>query len=150
MKTLKVDAIRNGTVIDHIPAGLVLKVVNILVPRENDIVMVGMNFPSKAIKHKDIIKIEGRELTAEEVNSIALIAPTAKVNIIRDFKVAKKGRVEIPDSIHGLVKCPNPKCITNDEPSETRFTVTKRDPVTLCCDYCERVYLGSEIEYLER
>ncbi len=146
MKTLKVDAIRNGTVIDHIPAGMVLRVLNILSPRESDVAMIGMNFGSKAMGKKDIIKIEGRELTAEEVNSIALIAPTAKVNIIREFKVAKKGKVEIPKTIEGLMRCPNPNCITNSEPITTRFSVLKQEPVTLCCSYCERVYHSREME----
>lgn len=148
MKTLKVDAIRNGTVIDHIPGGQVLRVLNILKPRKNDVIMAGMNFPSQAMGQKDIIKIEGRELTADEVNSIALIAPRAKVNIIRDFKVVKKGTVEVPDAFEGLVRCPNPNCISNAEPIVSRFQVVKRDPVTLCCGYCERVYQTSEIEYL--
>lgn len=150
MKTLKVDAIRNGTVIDHIPAGLVLRVLGIIKPQESDVVMVGMNFSSQAMGKKDIIKIEGRELTAEEVNSIALIAPAAKVNIIREFDVAKKGKVEVPDTIEGLVKCPNPGCITNHEPTRTRFTVVERDPVTLTCNYCERVYLTSEVEHVDQ
>ncbi len=149
IKTLKVDAIRNGTVIDHIPAGMVLRVLNVLGPRESDLVMVGMNFGSKAMGKKDIIKIEGRELTADEVNSIALLAPSAKVNIIRDFKVAKKGQVQVPDHIDGLMRCPNPKCVTNHEPSLTRFRVVNRDPVTLGCTYCERMFLSTNMEYLE-
>ena len=82
MKELKVDPIKNGTVIDHIPAGRVQRVLAILKPRATDVVMMGMNFSSKAMKKKDIIKIEGRELTQNEVNSIALVAPAAKVSII--------------------------------------------------------------------
>lgn len=148
MKVLKVDAIRNGTVIDHIPAGRVQRVLAILKPRSTDIVMMGMNFPSKAMKKKDIIKIEGRELTKNEVNSIALIAPDAKVSIIRDFKVAKKSTVQIPERIEGLVVCPNPKCITNAEPMMTIFNLQDSSSRELACQYCERVFKADEMTHI--
>ena len=148
MKVLKVDAIKNGTVIDHIPAGRVQRVLAILTPHSSDIVMMGMNFPSKAMKKKDIIKIEGRELTQNEVNSIALIAPKAKVSIIRDFKVAQKSKVEIPEKIEGLVACPNPKCITNAEPMITKFKLVSAEDRELACEYCERVFTADEMKHL--
>ncbi len=148
MKVLKVDPIRNGTVIDHIPAGRVQRVLAILKPRSTDIVMMGMNFSSKAMKKKDIIKIEGRELTQNEVNSIALVAPKAKVSIIRDFKVAQKSKVEIPEAIVGLVECPNPKCITNAEPMTTVFKLESGEDRQLACQYCERVFTADEMKHL--
>lgn len=148
MKIMKVDAIRNGTVIDHIPAGRVQKVMAILKPRATDVVMMGMNFSSKAMKKKDIIKIEGRELTESEVNSIALIAPDANVSIIRDFKVAQKSKVQIPDVIEGLVSCPNPKCISNAEPMVTRFNRLDSSGSELTCHYCERVFSAHEMSHL--
>lgn len=147
MKVLKVDAIRNGTVIDHIPAGRVQRVIAILKPQETDIVMMGMNFSSKAMKKKDIIKIEGRELTRDEVNRIALVAPEAKVSIIRDFKVAQKSTVQVPDDIEGLVECPNPKCITNAEPMVTVFHKHNRSGTELVCQYCERVFSAEEMTH---
>jgi len=148
MKVLKVDAIRNGTVIDHIPAGRVQRVMSILKPRDNDVVMMGMNFPSKAIKKKDIIKIEGRELTQGEVNSVALIAPKAKVSIIRDFKVAQKSTVQIPERIEGLVACPNPKCITNAEPMVTIFNLEDSSTREIACQYCERVFTADDMKHI--
>lgn len=148
MKVFKVDAIRNGTVIDHIPAGRVQRVLAILEPRDTDVVMMGMNFSSKAMKKKDIIKVEGRELTQNEVNSIALIAPDAKVSIIRDFKVAQKSKVEIPNSIEGLVSCPNPKCITNAEPMTTKFRLESAENRELACEYCERVFTADDMKHL--
>ncbi|NQT63432.1 MAG: aspartate carbamoyltransferase regulatory subunit [Candidatus Marinimicrobia bacterium] len=148
MKELKVDPIKNGTVIDHIPAGRVQRVLAILKPRATDVVMMGMNFSSKAMKKKDIIKIEGRELTQNEVNSIALIAPAAKVSIIRDFKVAQKSRVEIPKRIEGLVACPNPKCITNAEPMMTIFNLEDCSTRDLACQYCERVFTADEMTHI--
>lgn len=147
MKLMKVDAIRNGTVIDHIPAGRVQRVLAILKPRSTDVVMMGMNFSSKAHKKKDIIKIEGRELTQNEVNSIALIAPEAKVSIIRDFKVAQKSKVQIPDVIEGLVACPNPKCISNAEPMVTRFNLLDAGG-ELACHFCERVFTAHEMKHI--
>ncbi len=148
MKVMKVDAIRNGTVIDHIPAGRVQKVLATLNPRSSDVVMMGMNFSSKAMKKKDIIKIEGRELTQNEVNSIALIAPRAQVSIIRDFKVAQKSKVEIPERIEGLVSCPNPKCITNAEPMLTKFKLESAEERELACEYCERVFTADELTHI--
>ncbi|NQV29619.1 MAG: aspartate carbamoyltransferase regulatory subunit [Candidatus Marinimicrobia bacterium] len=148
MKVLKVDPIKNGTVIDHIPAGRVQRVLAILKPRPTDIVMMGMNFSSKAMKKKDIIKIEGRELTQNEVNSIALIAPHAKVSIIREYQVAQKSKVEIPDRIVGLVSCPNPKCITNAEPMVTIFNHTESAGRELACQYCERVFTADEMTHI--
>ncbi len=148
MKELKVDPIKNGTVIDHIPAGRVQRVLAILKPRSTDIVMMGMNFSSRAMKKKDIIKIEGRELTQNEVNSIALIAPHAKVSIIREYQVAQKSRVEIPNCIEGLVACPNPKCITNAEPMVTIFNHNESEGRELTCQYCERVFTADEMIHI--
>ncbi|MEA3288492.1 MAG: aspartate carbamoyltransferase regulatory subunit [Candidatus Marinimicrobia bacterium] len=148
MKVMKVDAIRNGTVIDHIPAGRGQRVLGILKPRGSDVVMMGMNFSSKAMQKKDIIKIEGRELNQHEVNSIALIAPAAKVSIIRDFNVIRKFQVEVPEVIEGLVACPNPKCITNAEPMVTRFRLLDAAGPQLSCQYCERVYTADEMDHI--
>ncbi|MCF7807234.1 MAG: aspartate carbamoyltransferase regulatory subunit [Candidatus Marinimicrobia bacterium] len=148
MKVLKVDPIKNGTVIDHIPAGLAQRVLATLKPRVSDIVMMGMNFSSKVMGQKDIIKIEGRELTQNEVNSIALIAPEAKVSIIRDLKVAQKSKVEIPELIEGLVACGNAKCITNGEPMQTKFRLINAGKRELACQYCERVFNADELKHL--
>ena len=148
MKVMKVDAIRNGTVIDHIPAGRAQRVLAILKPRSTDLVMLGMNFSSRAMGKKDIIKIEGRELTLNEVNSIALVAPKAQLSIIRDFQVTQKSRVVIPDVIEGLVACPNPKCITNAEPMVTRFNLIDPDQRELACQYCERVFTADEMDHI--
>ena len=145
---VKVDPIRNGTVIDHIPAGRAQRVLAILKPRSSDVVMMGMNFSSKVMKKKDILKIEGRELTQNEVNSIALIAPKAKVSIIRDFKVSQKSKVEIPEVIEGLVACSNPNCISNAEPMQTRFKLVDAETLELACQYCERVFTADEMDHI--
>ncbi len=141
MKELKVQPIKNGTVIDHITPGNALKVLKILKIPENasdSIVSAVMNVESKRGR-KDIVKIENRELKASEVDKIALIAPNATINIIRDYEVAEKHRVVVPDEIVGIVKCANPNCISNSkEPIQPRFIVKSREPLRIKCFYCER------------
>ena len=140
-KELKIPLIKEGTVIDHITAGNAVKVLHILgIPEKtlNSIVSVVMNVKSK-IGKKDIVKVENRELKPEEVNKIALIAPKATINIIRDYEVVKKFKVHLPDEIVGIVRCPNPNCISNTrEPIQSRFRVISRDPIRIKCCYCER------------
>ncbi|HDD57174.1 MAG TPA: aspartate carbamoyltransferase regulatory subunit [Thermoplasmatales archaeon] len=140
-KELKIPLIKDGTVIDHITAGQAVKVLHILgIPEKtlDSIVSVVMNVKSK-IGKKDIVKVENRELKPEEVNKIALIAPKATINIIRDYEVAKKYKVDLPEEIVGIVRCPNPNCISNTrEPVESRFRVISKDPIRIKCYYCER------------
>ncbi len=140
MKELRVTPIKNGTVIDHIPPGLALKVLHVLkIPEEtSSAVSIAMNVKSKMGK-KDIVKIENKELDKREVNKISLIAPKATINIIRDYEVVKKHRVQLPDEIVGIVKCSNPTCISNSkEPVESRFILVNKDPPHIKCYYCER------------
>ncbi|MGF7119139.1 aspartate carbamoyltransferase regulatory subunit [Methanobacterium oryzae] len=145
---LKVKPIRNGTVIDHITANRALSVLKILdLPNEKNTVTVAMNVSSSQMGSKDIVKIEGRELNPKEVDKIALIAPYATINIIRDYELVEKGKVHLLDKIKGVLKCPNPNCITNtDEPMNTKFFVIAKEPVSLRCYYCERIMEESEIE----
>ncbi len=136
-KELAVAALRNGTVIDHIPSSVLFKAVKILGIENLDTQLtIGNNLESKRYGKKGIIKVADVFFPETTLNRIALIAPTAVVNIIRDFEVVEKHRVELPDVITGIVKCDNPKCITNNEPMKTRFHVVSRDPVAICCHYC--------------
>jgi aspartate carbamoyltransferase regulatory subunit len=139
-KELKVPPIKNGTVIDHITAGNAVKVLHILgIPKtSSSIVSVAMNVKSQMGK-KDIVKVENRELDPNEVNKIALIAPKATINFIRDYEVAKKHRVKLPDEIIGIVSCSNPTCVSNaKEPVKSRFKIISKDPPRIKCYYCER------------
>jgi aspartate carbamoyltransferase regulatory subunit len=142
VKEFKVTPIKNGTVIDHIKCNMALKVLNILGITEggvNSTVSVLMHVPSSKGKWKDVVKIEDRELDAKEVDKIALIAPNATINIIRNYNVAEKHKVELPKMVKGIVKCSNLNCITNmQEPVETKFEVTSKDPPNLKCWFCER------------
>jgi aspartate carbamoyltransferase regulatory subunit len=140
MKKLKITPIKNGTVIDHITPGLAVKVLRILkIPEStSSVVSVAINVKSK-IGKKDIVKVENRELDTREVDKIALIAPKATINIIRDFEVIDKHRVKLPNEIIGIVKCSNPTCISNArEPVKSRFQLVSDDPPVIKCYYCER------------
>ena len=144
LRAFRVFAIKEGTVIDHIDAGSALKIIRILnLADEQKIVSVGLNFSSKGLGMKDIIKVEKRELTPDEINRVAIFAPHATINIIRDFKVTKKFKVQIPDSIHNVIVCPNPKCVTNVEKITTRFT--RIETGLYKCEYCEKTYQISTI-----
>lgn len=145
-RELKVSAIRNGTVIDHIQNEATFKVAEILrLGHDENMVLVGMNLPSKKVGKKGLIKIEGRELTPQEVNKIALIAPQATLNIIHEYRVIEKRHVELPARVEGIVRCFNPSCITNCQPVSTAFEVLAANPVRLRCTYCERVMSGADI-----
>ena len=146
MKQIKVNAIKNGTVIDHISAGKVSKVMDIIDLYSNDVVMIGMNLASNKIGKKDILKIENRELSRDEVNSISLIAPNATLIIIKDFNVVKKNKLEMPEYIEDLILCPNPKCVTNVEKIKSKFRIIKEKQTKVRCYYCEKKYLVDEIK----
>ncbi|MCX6685804.1 MAG: aspartate carbamoyltransferase regulatory subunit [Methanoregula sp.] len=136
---LLVRRINNGTVIDHIVGGEALNVVKILgiTGTTTESLSIATNVPSGQMGKKDIVKLSNRELSKEEVDRIALISPGATINIIRNYKVCEKKGVEIPDLIEGLVRCPNPGCISNtNEPIRSRFLVT---PKGLHCAYCDWV-----------
>lgn len=149
-KEMRVRRIEHGTVIDHITAGQALNVLRILgvSGTTSAVVSVAMNVPSGAIGSKDIVKVEDRELEAEEVDRISLIAPNATINIIRDFEVIEKYRVDLPERLEGVVKCSNPNCISNtNEPVISKFLVNKK-PVELRCIYCDHVISEGIAEHL--
>ena len=137
---LVVSAIKNGTVIDHIPAKDLFKVITILgLDHIENQITFGTNLDSKKLGKKSIIKISELFFRNEDINKIALVAPQAKLNIIKDYKVVEKRIVDIPDQVKAIVKCVNPKCITNNETVETKFTVVDKQNVKLKCYYCEKI-----------
>lgn len=138
-KELKVSAIENGTVIDHIPAKSVFQVINMLNLNviENQI-LFGTNLDSQKYGKKGIIKVSNLYFDAADVNKIALVAPTATLIEIKNFKVIRKQDVVIPDAVSRFVKCVNPNCITNHEGVTTRFKVVDKHEIKLQCQYCEK------------
>ena len=137
-KELQVAALENGTAIDHIPSEQLFKVVSLLEIEQLDTpVTIGYNLDSKKMSKKGIIKISDKFFEEDEINRISLIAPNVKLNIIRDYEVVEKKLVALPDEVSSIVKCNNPKCITNNEPMNTHFNVIDKKNVTLKCQYCE-------------
>lgn len=147
---LKIKAIENGTVIDHITANKSLHILKILGLPDDETknVTIAMNVSSSEIGRKDILKIENRELDHTELNQIALIAPKATINIIRDFEPVKKDKITLPERITSIIKCTNPKCITNNtnEPITPAFNVIKEYPPVVRCHYCEKLIQTEDIE----
>ena len=140
-KELVVSALKNGTVLDHIPADKVYKALDILNLKgvENQIT-IGINLSSRAQGRKGIIKIADKFFEDEDLNKLGLIAPKATVNIIRDFEVVEKKTLTMPEEIVGIARCMNPKCITNHQPIKTRFTtIESNNEILLLCHYCEKI-----------
>jgi len=140
---LRVTKIRDGTVIDHVPGGLALTVLGVLGidGSAGEVVSVGMNVPSDRLDRKDVLKIENRELTRDELDVLSLIAPAATINIVREYNVAGKHRVERPEQVSGVLSCPNPDCITaGNEPVVPTFDVLEEG---VRCVYCGTI-LGAE------
>jgi aspartate carbamoyltransferase regulatory subunit len=146
-KKLEVSAIENGTVIDHIPANVLFKVISILnLDKIDKQITFGTNLISKKLGKKAIIKLTDTFFIDKEINKIALVAPQAKLNIIRNYSVVEKRIVEVPDEIVGIAKCMNPKCISNNEKITTRFKVVSQMEVKLKCHYCEKITDKDHIE----
>jgi aspartate carbamoyltransferase regulatory subunit len=138
-KELRVSKIKEGTVIDHIRGGYALDVIKILgiTGKEKRVITIGINVSSRRFGVKDIMKIEGRALNSQEVNRIALVAPHASINIVRNYKVVEKLEVKLPKLIEGIIKCVNPCCVSNsDEPIGSKFYVKNEEPLSLKCHYC--------------
>ncbi len=150
MKELKVSKILNGTVIDHIPAGRALQVLKLLgiTGREGLMVLIAMNVYSKKLGgKKDIVKIEGKYLSEKETQALALIAPTATINIIKNGEVVEKRGVSLPREVEGLLICPNATCITRkeNEPIKSKFVLVSEKPLKLKCHYCGEVIEENDI-----
>lgn len=136
-----VAAIQNGTVIDHIPSNKLFQVVRLLHLEDQNIqsqVMIGYNLPSNKMGNKSIIKIADKFFTDAELNILSVVAPNVTLCIIRDYEVVEKRRVTLPMEIVGIVKCANPKCITNNEPMPTHFHVVNPENGVIQCEYCEK------------
>lgn len=135
-KELQVAAIENGTVIDHIPSEKTYQVAQLLqLDKLDSTVTIGYNYKSRKLGKKGIIKIENKWFSNEEISRLSVVAPNIVLNIIRDYEVVEKKTVCTPEEIKGIVKCNNPKCITNNEPMATWFHVSNG---TLTCHYCEK------------
>ena len=139
---LKVEAIEHGTVIDHIPAGMGVRILKFFsLTDKNERITVGLNLRTSDNGSKDLIKVESTVFTQDQANQLALFASEATINEIRNFEVVGKFKVALPESIEGVLKCPNANCITHHEPASTKFYVKdKGSRVDLKCHYCEKAF----------
>ena len=146
MRVLTISKIRDGTVIDHIPAGKALEVLKILGIKSGsrERVSMAMNVESKKMGRKDIVKVEGKYIGEEELNRISLIAPNATINIIKDYEILRKFKVKMPKFVEGILRCPNNNCISNDrrEPVTPKFEIV--DGAARC------IYCGGKIYEIEK
>lgn len=143
-KEMLVAAIKNGTVIDHIPSDKTYQVAQLLgLHNMTTPVTIGYNYLSKKLGKKGIIKAEDKFFTDEEISRLSVVAPNIVLNIIKDFEVVEKKTVTTPEEIKGIVRCNNPKCITNNEPMKTHFHVANG---ILTCHYCEKEQEISKVE----
>ena len=134
----QVAALRHGTVVDHLNAGMALKALEALGVPKAGAALLGIGLESKKLGRKDILKLENVELSPADVEKLAVFGPNATVSFIRDFLVVRKVQVTLPETIAGILKCPNPNCISNHERIETRFKVESEKPLRVRCPYCER------------
>lgn len=143
----QVAAIKNGTVIDHIPAEKTYQVVNLLQLETLDTpVTIGYNYPSNKIGRKGIIKVSDKFFTDEEISRLSVVAQNVVLNIIHDYEVVEKKTVKTPDELRGIVKCNNPKCITNNEPMNTVFHVVNKERGIIKCHYCDKEQFIEKVE----
>ncbi len=143
----QVAAIKNGTVIDHIPAEKTYQVVNLLQLETLETpVTIGYNYPSNKIGRKGIIKVSDKFFTDEEISRLSVVAQNVVLNIIHDYEVVEKKTVKTPDELRGIVKCNNPKCITNNEPMSTVFHVVNKEKGILKCHYCDKEQFIEKVE----
>ena len=148
-KELQVAALENGTVIDHIPSEKLFTVVSLLgLKHMSNNITIGFNLQSEKLGKKGIIKIADKFFTDDEINRIAVVAPNVKLNIIRNYEVVEKRELTLPDELIGIVKCANPKCITNNEPMPTRFQVIDKEKCVIKCHYCEKEQERKDIALL--
>lgn len=147
-KELQVSALENGTVIDHITYGSVMHVIRILnLENVSDPIYIGANLESKKFGKKGLIKVSNRYFCPDEINKIALVSPSATLIEIKDYEITKKSKVEIPDTVNDIVKCFNPKCVTNVENIPTKFQVIDKEEVRLKCHYCEKITAKKNMEF---
>ncbi|MFO7869706.1 MAG: aspartate carbamoyltransferase regulatory subunit [Bacteroidales bacterium] len=148
-KHLNVSAIKHGTVIDHIPSQNLFKIISILrLERIDSQITFGSNLESKKLGSKAIIKIADKFFEQDEINKIAILAPHARLSIIKDYRVVEKQKVTVPEYIHGITKCFNPSCITNHQDIKPKYTVLADNPVSLQCFYCEKITEQEHFDFI--
>lgn len=149
-KKLQVEAIQYGSVIDHIPVQQGIKILKFFkFTQTNEKITVGLNLPTNSSNRKDLVKIENMFISDEQANQLALFAPNATINQIKDFKVINKFKVQLPSAFIGVLSCPNSNCISHNEPVDTKFYVNNNSALKLKCHYCEKTFIPSFFNELD-
>ena len=112
-------------------------------------ITIGLNLATHNGQSKDLIKIENTFFNDQQANQLALFAPNATINQIKDFKVVNKFQVQLPSSFIGVLVCPNSNCISHNEPVNTRFYVHQKNSLKLKCHYCEKSFERSTFDELD-
>ena len=146
--TLQVSALKNGAVIDHLPSDKVFKILELLNITEKNTITAGINLKSKTMGTKGIIKISDKYLNERELNKIAILAPYATLNIIKEYQVIEKKKIELKGIEENVIKCNNAHCITNHEHIATKFNFSREQPLQIQCKYCERTIKEHEISVM--
>ncbi len=147
---MMVAAIENGTVLDHIPSERLFDVVSMLhLDKMGNAITIGFNLKSAAMGRKSIIKIADKYFTDEELDQLSVIAPDITLCVIKDYEIIEKRPLAMPDELIGIVRCPNPKCITNNEPMRTRFRSVSTDKDIIRCCYCNRDVERTDVRIVE-
>jgi aspartate carbamoyltransferase regulatory subunit len=149
MREMRVNAIKNGIVIDHLPTKTMFKIVQILkLHNSKEEILIASNLKSKALNKKGVIKLSNTQLDQNIIDAIALLAKNATISEINNYEVAKKYHLKTPVDISSLIKCFNPNCVTNHEKTLTRFSLVQEEPIKLICKYCERIITEAELAFL--
>ena len=147
---LQVEAIEQGSVIDHIPVKQGVKILKFFnFTQTTEKITIGLNLATNHGESKDLIKIENTFFNDQQANQLALFAPNATINQIKDFKVVNKFQVQLPSSFIGVLECPNSNCISHNEPVQTRFYVHQKKALKLKCHYCEKSFERSTFDELD-
>ncbi len=143
-KEIRLTPIANGTVLDHLPVGTALKIIEILKIEPKNAASVAINTESKRLGKKDLLMMENRFLSSQEIEKIGLIAKDATLNVIQNNHVSSKQIISIPKKVIEVLRCLNPNCITNKEEISTKFFISE-NPLKAKCNYCEKTISGEEI-----
>jgi aspartate carbamoyltransferase regulatory subunit len=138
--------VNDGTVVDHLPVGTAVRALALLeLPREGP-VTIGMNVPSTRHGRKDILRVEGLVLRKSQIDRLALLGRQVTVSIVKGGEVRQKQVLEVPQKVEGILTCPNPTCITRQEPVPTVFHRIGTYPFRFRCHHCERVTDGADVQ----
>ncbi len=132
-----IGQIKDGIVLDHITAGRGMEIYKILgLDKLDCTVAMIKNAESTKKGRKDIIKVG--QVIDLDFDVLGYIDPGITVNIIEDGKLAKRQHLNLPERVHGIIRCKNPRCISSTEQELVHeFRLTDPEKKIYRCIYCE-------------